>query len=198
MSSKAIEILTDEFNKLPGIGRKTAQRLAFYVVEMSEDEAEKFAKAIVEVKASIKKCRVCGNLTENDICEICDDFERDSKVVCVVEDAKDVIAMERARFFKGKYHILYGKISPLNGVGADDLNLKNLVTRVAEGEIEEVILALNPDLEGETTAAYISKLLKNFDVKITKIASGIPIGGNLEFADIATLMKSVEGRRKVD
>ena len=198
MSSKAIEILTDEFNKLPGIGRKTAQRLAFYVVEMSEDEAEKFAKAIVEVKASIKKCRVCGNLTENDICEICDDFERDSKVVCVVEDAKDVIAMERARFFKGKYHILYGKISPLNGVGADDLNLKTLLTRVAEGEIEEVILALNPDLEGETTAAYISKLLKNFDVKITKIASGIPIGGNLEFADIATLMKSVEGRRKVD
>ena len=198
MSSKAIEILTDEFNKLPGIGRKTAQRLAFYVVEMSDDEAEKFSKAILEVKATIKKCSVCGNLTENEFCDICDDLERDSKIICVVEDAKDVIAMERARFFKGTYHILYGKISPLNGVGADDLNLKSLITRVAQGEVEEIILALNPDLEGETTSAYISKLLKNFDVKITKIASGIPIGGNLEFADIATLMKSMEGRRKVD
>lgn len=198
MSSKAIEILTDEFNKLPGIGRKTAQRLAFYVVEMSEHEAEKFSRAILEVKATIKKCTVCGNLTENEFCDICDDLERDSKIICVVEDAKDVIAMERARFFKGKYHILYGKISPLNGVGADDLNLKSLITRVAQGEVDEIILALNPDLEGETTSAYISKLLKNFDIKITKIASGIPIGGNLEFADIATLMKSMEGRRKVE
>jgi recombination protein RecR len=196
LNSKAIEILTDEFNKLPGIGRKSAQRLAFYVVEMEQKEAQKLAKAIMDVKESVKKCRICGNLTENEICGICDDETRDGAVICVVEEARDILAVERARSFKGKYHVLHGKISPLNGISGDDLNLKSLITRVGEGEVEEVILALNPDLEGETTSAYITKLLKNFDVKVTKLASGIPIGGNIEFADVATIARAIEGRRE--
>ena len=198
MNSKAIEILTDEFNKLPGIGRKSAQRLAFYVVEMEGEDAQKLAKAIIEVKDSVKKCSICGNLTENEICGICDDEERDGTLICVVEEARDIIAMERARSFKGKYHVLHGKISPLNGIDADDLNLKSLILRVGKEEIKEVILALNPDLEGETTSAYITKLLKNFDVKVTKLASGIPIGGNIEFADVATIARAIEGRRESD
>jgi recombination protein RecR len=198
MNSKAIEILTDEFNKLPGIGRKSAQRLAFYVVEMEGEDAQKLAKAIIEVKNSVKKCSICGNLTENEICGICDDEERDETLICVVEEARDIIAMERARSFKGKYHVLHGKISPLNGIDADDLNLKSLILRVGKEEIKEVILALNPDLEGETTSAYITKLLKNFDVKVTKLASGIPIGGNIEFADVATIARAIEGRRESD
>ncbi len=198
MNSKAIEILTDEFNKLPGIGRKSAQRLAFYVVEMEGEDAQKLAKAIIEVKNSVKKCSICGNLTENEICGICDDEERDGTLICVVEEARDIIAMERARSFKGKYHVLHGKISPLNGIDADDLNLKSLILRVGKEEIKEVILALNPDLEGETTSAYITKLLKNFDVKVTKLASGIPIGGNIEFADVATIARAIEGRRESD
>lgn len=198
MNSKAIEILTDEFNKLPGIGRKSAQRLAFYVVEMEGEDAQKLAKAIIEVKNSVKKCSICGNLTENEICGIRDDEERDGTLICVVEEARDIIAMERARSFKGKYHVLHGKISPLNGIDADDLNLKSLILRVGKEEIKEVILALNPDLEGETTSAYITKLLKNFDVKVTKLASGIPIGGNIEFADVATIARAIEGRRESD
>ena len=143
MNSKAIEILTDEFNKLPGIGRKSAQRLAFYVVEMEGEDAQKLDKAIIEVKNSVKKCSICGNLTENEICGICDDEERDGTLICVVEEARDIIAMERARSFKGKYHVLHGKISPLNGIDADDLNLKSLILRVGKEEIKEVILALN-------------------------------------------------------
>ena len=198
MNSKAIERSTDEFNKLPGIGRKSAQRLAFYVVEMEGEDAQKLAKAIIEVKNSVKKCSICGNLTENEICGICDDEERDGTLICVVEEARDIIAMERARSFKGKYHVLHGKISPLNGIDADDLNLKSLILRVGKEEIKEVILALNPDLEGETTSAYITKLLKNFDVKVTKLASGIPIGGNIEFADVATIARAIEGRRESD
>ena len=198
MNSKAIEILTDEFNKLPGIGRKSAQRLAFYVVEMEGEDAQKLAKAIIEVKNSVKKCSICGNLTGNEICGICDDEERDGTLICIVEEARDIIAMERARSFKGKYHVLHGKISPLNGIDADDLNLKSLILRVGKEEIKEVILALNPDLEGETTSAYITKLLTNFDVKVTKLASGIPIGGNIEFADVATIARAIEGRRESD
>lgn len=197
MSTKSLEILTDEFHKFPGIGRKTAQRLAFYVMDISKDEIEKFIVALRNVKENIKRCKICGNLSESEICDICDDNYREKDVICVVEDSKDILAMEKAGVFKGVYHVLNGKISPLNGIGADKLNLKRLVERVAKEPIKEIILALNPDLEGETTALYISDLLKNFDVNITKIASGIPMGGNLEFADIATISRSLDGRQKI-
>ncbi|BDU50512.1 recombination mediator RecR [Haliovirga abyssi] len=197
MSTKSLEILTDEFHKFPGIGRKTAQRLAFYVMDISKEEVEKFVSALRDVKENIKRCEICGNLSESDICDICSDDYREKDIICVVEDSKDILAMEKAGVFKGVYHVLNGKISPLNGIGADKLNLKKLIERVAKEPIKEIILALNPDLEGETTALYISELLKNFDVKVTKIASGIPMGGNLEFADIATISRSIEGRRKI-
>ena len=197
MSTKSLEMLVDEFNKFPGIGRKTAQRLAFFVMEMDKSEVEKFSKALLEVKDKIKKCRICGNLSEGDICDICESEYRDKKILCVVEEPRDVIAMEKSRTFKGLYHVLNGKIDPLNGIGVNDLNLKSLLHRISNEEIEEIILALNPDLEGETTGMYISKLLKPFGIKITKIASGIPMGGNIEFADTATLTKSLEGRMEV-
>ncbi len=197
MSTKSLEMLVDEFNKFPGIGRKTAQRLAFFVMEMDKSEVEKFSKALLEVKDKIKKCRICGNLSEGDICDICESEYRDKKILCIVEEPRDVIAMEKSRTFKGLYHVLNGKIDPLNGIGVNDLNLKSLLHRISNEVIEEIILALNPDLEGETTGMYISKLLKPFGIKITKIASGIPMGGNIEFADTATLTKSLEGRMEV-
>ncbi|OQY08892.1 MAG: recombination protein RecR [Fusobacteriia bacterium 4572_132] len=197
MSTKSLERLVDEFNKLPGIGRKTAQRLAFFVMEMDKSEVERFSKALFEVKEKIKRCKICGNLSEGNICDICENEYRDKKILCVVEEPRDVIAMEKSRTFNGLYHVLHGKIDPLNGIGVDDLNLKPLLQRITKNEIEEIILALNPDLEGETTGMYISKLLKPFGIKITKIASGIPMGGNIEFTDTATLTKSLEGRIEV-
>lgn len=195
MASKTIEKLTDEFNKLPGIGRKTAMRLAFHILEMKDEDVERFAETMKEVKQNVKKCEICGNITEEEICGICDDEERDNSVICVVEEVRDISAMEKGGMYKGKYHVLYGKISPLNGVEAEDLNIKTLLRRVAENDIKEVILALNPDLEGETTSLFIAKLLKNFDVKVTRIASGIPMGGNIEYSDMATIMSAIENRR---
>ena len=197
MATKSIEYLIEEFNRLPGVGRKTAQRFAFFVLEMEKEEVDSFARALVEVKEKVKKCSVCGNFSENDICEICSDAERDKRYICVVEDSKDIFAIERARTYKGLYHVLHGKLAPLDGKGIDEINIKSLLERVAEGEVEELIMALNPDLEGETTSMYIGKLLKDFDVKVSKIASGIPMGGNLEYADMATLAKSIEGRQKI-
>ena len=198
MATRSLEILIDEFNKLPGIGRKTAQRLAFHVFEMNEIEVNKFAEAIIEVKKSVKKCKNCGNLSENENCDICDDEEREIGVLCIVEEIRDVMAMEKTGIFEGKYHVLHGKISPLNGVGVEDINLNTLIQRIEKENISEIILALNPDLEGETTSLYISNLLKPLNIKVTRIASGIPMGGNLEFSDMATIAKSIEGRRVID
>ncbi|MGL4976567.1 MAG: recombination mediator RecR, partial [Cetobacterium sp.] len=196
MATKSLEILIDEFNRLPGIGRKSAVRLAFHVLEMSDTEVERFSKALKDVKETVKKCSVCGNFSENEMCDICRDEFREKDVICVVEDSRDIIPLEKTNRYKGTYHVLNGKIDPLNGMTPDKLNLKPLLERVAKDEIKEVILALNPDLEGETTALYLTKLLKPFDVKITKIASGIPMGGNIEFADVATISRALDGRQE--
>ena len=197
MATKSLERLIDEFNKLPGIGRKSATRLAFHILEMSEEQVEKFSEAMKEVKNTIKKCPVCGDFCENDLCNICADETRDKEIVCVVEDSRDIISFEKTGKYNGTYHVLNGKIAPLNGMTPDKLNIKSLLERVAATDISEVILALNPDLEGETTSLYLTKLLKPFGVKITKIASGIPIGGNIEFADTATISKALDGRHEV-
>lgn len=197
MATKSLERLIDEFNKLPGIGRKSATRLAFHILEMSEEQVEKFSEAMKEVKKTIKKCPVCGDFCENDLCNICADETRDKDIVCVVEDSRDIISFEKTGKYKGTYHVLNGKIAPLNGMTPDRLNIKSLLERVAATDINEIILALNPDLEGETTSLYLTKLLKPFGVKITKIASGIPIGGNIEFADTATISKALDGRHEV-
>ena len=197
MATKSLERLIDEFNKLPGIGRKSATRLAFHILEMSDEQVEKFSEAMKEVKKTIKKCPVCGDFCENDLCNICADETRDKDIVCVVEDSRDIISFEKTGKFNVTYHVLNGKIAPLNGMTPDRLNIKSLLERVAATDISEVILALNPDLEGETTSLYLTKLLKPFGVKITKIASGIPIGGNIEFADTATISKALDGRHEV-
>lgn len=197
MATKSIEYLIEEFNKLPGVGRKTAQRFAFFVLEMEKEEVEAFSKALIEVKEKVKKCRICGNFSEDDICEICSDETRDKSYICVVEDSKDIFAIERAKSYRGLYHVLHGKLAPLDGKGIDEINIRSLIERIGKGEVKELIMALNPDLEGETTAMYIGRLLKNFDIKVSKIASGIPMGGNLEYADMATLAKSLEGRQDV-
>lgn len=197
MATKSLEILIDEFNRLPGIGRKSATRLAFYVLEMSEAEIERFSKALKDAKENVKKCRICGNFSEEDVCEICSDLFREKDIICVVEDGRDIIPLEKTKRFKGSYHVLGGKIDPLNGITPDKLNLKSLLERVANDDIKEIIIALNPDLEGETTSIYLTKLLKPFEIKITKIASGIPMGGNLEFADVATITKALEGRQEL-
>ena len=197
MATKSLERLIDEFNKLPGIGRKSATRLAFHILEMSEEQVEKFSEAMKEVKKTIKKCPVCGDFCENDLCNICADETRDKEIVCVVEDSRDIISFEKTGKYNGTYHVLNGKIAPLNGMTPDKLNIKSLLERVAATDINEVILALNPDLEGETTSLYLTKLLKPFGVKITKIAIGIPIWGNIEFADTATISKALDGRHEV-
>jgi len=192
-----MERLTEQFARLPGIGGKTAQRLAFYMLSLPQEEAEAFANAILDAKRTVRLCPVCQNLTDQDVCDICSDPERDHAKICVVAEPKDVLAMERAREYNGVYHVLHGVISPLNHVGPDDLEIRSLVERVAGGGIDEVIMATNPDTEGEATALYISRLLKPFGVKVTRLAYGIPVGGHLEFADDATLMRALEGRREL-
>ena len=193
----ALERLTEEFAKLPGIGGKTAQRLAFHVLSLPDEEAAAFAQAILEAKRTVHTCPVCQNLTDGELCAICDDERRDHSVICVVAEPRDVIAMERAREYNGVYHVLHGVISPLNHVGPDDIRIRELVERVGAGEVSEVIMATNPDTEGDTTAMYISRLLKPFGVKVTRLAYGIPVGSNLEFADDATLLRAMEGRREM-
>ena len=193
----ALERLTEQFARLPGIGSKTAQRLAFHVLSLPQDEAEAFAAAILDAKRTVHTCAVCQNLTDREICGICDDPQRDHGVICVVAEPRDVVAMERSREYQGVYHVLHGVISPLNHVGPDDLKLKELLQRVGEGNVREVIMATNPDTEGETTALYLSRLLKPFQVKVTRLAYGIPVGSHLEYADDATLMRALEGRREM-
>jgi len=193
----ALENLIDKFATLPGIGRKTAQRLAFYVISLSDDEAISFADAITEAKESVECCTVCLNLTDGEVCVVCKDARRDSSLVCVVPDPKGVLAIERSHEYKGRYHVLHGVISPLNNIGPDDIRIKELIERVSDGSVEEVIMATNPDTEGETTARYISRLLLPFGIKVTRLAYGIPVGGSLEFVDDATLMRALEGRMEM-
>ena len=192
-----LEKLVEQFARLPGIGGKSAQRLAFFVLGLPEEEAREFADAILDAKRSVTCCPVCQNFTAGGLCPICASEKRDGSVVCVVADPKDVIAMERAREYHGTYHVLHGVLSPMNGVGPDDLYIKSLLDRVAQGEIQEVIMATNPDTEGEATAMYLSRMLKPFGVKVTRLAYGVPVGGHLEYADDATLMRALEGRREM-
>lgn len=191
-----ISRLIDEFSRLPGIGSKTAQRLAFHVLDMDIKQAENLADAIVEAKRNVKYCSVCGNYTDSEICSICSNEARDRNVICVVQDPRDVMAMEKTREFKGLYHVLHGAISPLNGIGPDDIRIKELLSRV-DSDTREIIIATNPNVEGEATAMYISRLLKPLGVKTTRIAHGIPVGGDLEYADEVTLSKALEGRREI-
>ena len=194
----ALEKLVEQFARLPGIGRKSAQRLAFFVLSLPEGEAAEFAQSIVEAKSAIHCCPVCQNFSQGDgLCPICQDPKRDESVICVVADPKDVMAMERSREYAGVYHVLHGVISPMNHVGPDELRVKELVARVSAGGVREVIMATNPDTEGEATAMYLSRLLKPFQVKVTRLAYGIPVGSHLEYADDATLLRALEGRREM-
>ncbi|MCI2057587.1 MAG: recombination mediator RecR [Oscillibacter sp.] len=192
-----LENLVEQFARLPGIGSKSAQRLAFYVLSLPEEEARAFAGAIVDAKKNVTCCPVCQNFSAGGLCPICASPRRDGSVICVVADPRDVAAMERAREYNGRYHVLHGVISPMNRVGPDDLAIKPLLERVAAGGVREVIMATNPDTEGEATAMYLARLLKPFDVRITRLAYGIPVGGHLEFADDATLVRALEGRREI-
>lgn len=193
----ALQNLADQFARLPGIGGKTAQRLAFYVLELPLAEAESFAEAIVQAKREVHTCPRCQNLTDREICPICDDDNRDQGVICVVAEPKDVIAMERSREFRGVYHVLHGVISPLNHVTQDDIRIRELLMRVGSGDIREVIMATNPDTEGEATAMYISRLLRPMEVRVTRLAYGVPVGSQLEYADEVTLSRALEGRQEI-
>lgn len=194
----ALERLTEEFARLPGIGGKTAQRLAFHLLSLSDEEAQGFADAIIAAKRTVHTCPICQNLTDAEQCPICADEARDHSVICVVAEPRDVIAMERAREFNGVYHVLHGVISPLNHVGPDDVRIRELLTRVAQGGVREIIMATNPDTEGEATAMYISRLLRPMEVKVTRLAYGIPVGSQLEYADEVTLLRALEGRREME
>ena len=189
--------LIEEFNKLPGIGNKTAQRLAFYVMNLPEEKSAKLANAIINAKKNIRYCSVCQNLSESEVCNICSNTARDHSIICVMESPRDIMQMERTNEYKGVYHVLHGAISPMDNITPDDIKIKELVARVAEGGIKEVIMATNPKLEGEATSMYISKLLKPFGVKVTKIAHGVPVGGELEFADEVTLGKALNWRVEI-
>lgn len=193
----SLETLIDQFASLPGIGRKSAQRLAFHILSLPEEEANAFADAITEAKKSVHCCKICQNLTEGEICAICASDRRDKSTICVVSEPRDVLSIERGREYNGTYHVLHGVLSPMSHVGPDDIRIKELLVRAAEDEVEEVIMATNPDTEGEATAMYISRLLKPFRIKVTRLAYGIPVGSNLEFADDATLNRAMEGRTEM-
>ncbi len=195
--AKPLSKLINEFAKLPGIGGKTAQRLAFHVLSLEEDEAMALANAIIDAKKSMKYCSICGNLTDEDPCKICSDKSRDQSVICVVESPKDVMAMEKIKEFKGLYHVLHGAISPMEGIGPEDINLKSLIVRLQENDVDEIILATNPNIEGEATAMYIARLVKPSGIKVSRIAHGIPVGGDLEYTDEITLLKAMEGRKEL-
>ena len=189
--------LINELSRLPGIGGKTAQRLAFHILSLPDTEAEALAASITEAKHTMRYCSVCGNLTDQDPCEICTDPTRRKDIICVVESPKDVLAMERVREFDGQYHVLHGAISPMDGIGPEDINLKSLIIRLQQNDVGEIILATNPNIEGEATAMYIAKLVKPSGIRCTRIANGIPVGGDLEYADEVTLLKALEGRREL-
>ena len=193
----ALQELADQFARLPGIGGKTAQRLAFHVLSLPMEDAQEFADSILKAKNTVHTCPVCQNLTDREICPICDDDLRDRSLICVVAEPKDVIAMERSREFNGVYHVLHGVISPLNHVTQDDIKIKELLMRIASGEVREVIMATNPDTEGEATAMYISRLLRPMEVRVTRLACGVSVGSQLEYADEVTLSRALEGRQEI-
>lgn len=192
-----ISKLIDSFMKLPGIGPKTAVRLAFFVLNMREEDVLEFGKSLVNAKRNLTHCSICGHITDKDPCQICDDQSRETSIICVVQDPKDVIAMEKMRDYNGYYHVLHGAISPMDGIGPEDINISALLKRLQDDTVQEVILATNPNIEGEATAMYISRLLKPTGIKITRIAHGLPVGGDLEYADEVTLSKALEGRREL-
>jgi len=193
----SIARLIEEFEKLPGIGHKTAQRLAFHVLNSPITEVESLASALIEARTKVKYCSVCSNISDSELCPVCSNDKRDKSIICVVEDSQDVVAMERTREFKGIYHVLCGIISPMDGIGPNDIKIKELLERLKDEVVKEVILATNPNVEGEATAMYISKILKPLGIKTTRIAHGIPVGGNLEYIDEVTLLKALEGRREI-
>ena len=193
----SLETLIDKFASLPGIGKKSAQRLAFYVLALPDEDAKAFANAITAAKESVHCCKICQNLTEGEICQICASDRRDKSTICVVSEPRDVLSIERGREYNGTYHVLHGVLSPMSHVGPEDIRIKELLVRAAQPGVEEVIMATNPDTEGEATAMYISRLLKPFDIKVTRLAYGIPVGSNLEFADDATLNRAMEGRTEM-
>ena len=195
--AKPLNKLINELSRLPGIGGKTAQRLAFHILSMDEKSAMELANAISDAKKSMTYCSVCDNLTDTDPCAICSDDSRDKSTICVVESPKDVVAMEKIREYRGYYHVLHGAISPMDGIGPDDINLRSLIVRLQDEAVKELIIATNPNIEGEATAMYIARLIKPSGIKVTRIAHGIPVGGDLEYADEVTLLKAVEGRREL-
>lgn len=195
--SPSIEKLIESFEKLPSIGHKTAARLAFHILNQPEEQTKEFIDSIINAKTKLKYCSKCYNISDTDPCNICSNEKRDKSIICVVEDVRDVIAMERTHEFKGVYHVLHGSISPMNGVGPDEIKIKELLNRLHDGIVKEVILATNPRVEGEATAMYISKLVKPLGIKVTRIAHGIPVGGDLEYTDEVTLIKAMEGRHEI-
>ena len=195
--AKPLSRLIAELSKLPGIGGKTAQRLAFHILSLSDEEARALADSITEAKSSMHYCSVCGNLTDVDPCPICSDQGRDRETICVVESPRDVSALERLKEYKGLYHVLHGAISPMDGIGPEDINLRSLIVRLQQNDVRELILATNPNIEGEATAMYIARLVKPSGIRVTRIAHGIPVGGDLEYADEVTLSKAIEGRREL-
>lgn len=199
MNSSALPLvrLIEQFERLPGVGRKSAQRLAFYVLNLPKEKAVAFADAILEAREKIHKCEVCQNLTDSKLCPVCEDPGRDRSIVCVVEDPRDILAFERTKEYRGLYHVLHGLISPMDGIGPEQLHIRELIARVNAGGISEIIMATNPTVEGEATAAYLAKLLKPLGMKVTRLAYGIPVGGNLEYADEVTLYRALEGRSEL-
>ena len=192
---KDLNILISHFSRLPGIGKKTAQRLAFFILKSDMEDIKPFSKALIDVKTRIMFCDVCGIMTEESPCSICDDYNRDDQIICIVEEPQDIFSFEKVDTYKGKYHVLGGVLSPLDGVGPDDLNLESLYKRIKKGM--EVILAMNPSIEGDTTSLYLSNILENMDVKVTRLARGLPVGSNLEYMDELTLARAIEGRTKI-
>ena len=194
---EALQRLAEQFARLPGIGKKSAMRLAFSILELSDEEAESFANTIIEAKEKVHLCPVCQSLTDKDVCSVCNDISRDRSTIMVLEDTKAVSSLEKVREYRGLYHVLHGVISPMNGVTPDKLKIRELLSRIASDEVKEIIIATNPTVEGEATAMYLSKLLKPFDIKITRLAYGIPVGSDLEYADEVTLYRAIEGRRSI-
>ena len=195
--SPSIEKLIESFEKLPSIGHKTAVRLAFHMLDLNEEDTNSFINSIINAKANLKYCNSCYNISDTDPCPICSSPKRDSSLICVVEDVRDIMAMERTHEFKGVYHVLHGTISPMNGIGPEDIKIKELLNRIGNNEVKEIIIATNPRVEGEATAIYLSKIIKPLGIKVTRIAHGIPVGGDLEYTDEITLSKALEGRREL-
>lgn len=197
MYEGAVQELIDELGRLPGIGPKSAQRIAFHILEADPADMQQLVQAITNVKERVKFCSICGNVSEEETCNICRDPRRDPTQICVVEESKDVVAIERTRSFRGRYHVLGGAINPIGGVGPNQLRMRELLTRLSDGQVQEIIIATDPNLEGEATATYVARLLKDFDIKVTRLASGLPVGGDLEYADEVTLGRAFEGRRQL-